>query len=296
MKSKKVLALTLSVFLAAGIAACGSSKEETASSSTGMANPVEELSSLEELSERIDAALIKPEGFTITDEVWSVINGDDPIGEYQFTADGVACSLRVAHLPATTDISGYYTADQKTIYEDSDTEDTGWNQTDDFQSVRWFTIDGQYVLIAEDAGSWDSEKFESLQIQFENTEPRNWDSDVPFDDYKVLKGYYIDDEQCLAFAGIKGCCMQVLVSVQTDDGTVNWTADCVLKDDQLVYDEAKLELVEFDDETFDVTYTPYGEESSGSIEISDGNLNFSGVDSELVAGKVFKPYNRYEGN
>lgn len=301
MTIKRITAIAISTALITGLTACGntssSGSESTVSSvtsaesevveeSTGVMNPVEILSSLEELSERISATIIRPESMEVSDEAYALIKSDVTVGEYQFTTNGINCTLRVANADPSIDISGDY-VDGTPLFNE-DTMNTHYVENDDLQAVRWFTVDGQYTLVADDA--WDWEHFSSLSEEFMNAEPRKWNSDVPFATYKEMEGYYKDDDGSIASITLFLDHVSVNAVGSTDEGNVLWSAECSLKDGKLVYEKATLELNVYDENKGEITTTPYGEEKGGTIELRDGKLIFSGVNSELFKDTSFVSY------
>lgn len=302
MTIKRLTALAVFATLITGLTACGntpapapssasstseaSSESEIPEEGAGMANPVETLSSLEELNEKINAKIIRPESIEVSDENYSLINGDVKVGEYQFTANETSCTLRVAEADPTTDISGVYYNGEPLFSDDS--MNTCYIENDDLEAVRWYTVDGQYTFVID--AVWDWEQFEALANEFMNAEPANWKSDVSFATYKEMEGYYKDDDGSIASINIFLDHLSVNAVTTTDEGNVSWSAECILKADKLAYETATLELNVYDEDKCETTTTPYGDEKAGFLELKDGSLIFSGVSSELFKDRTFASY------
>lgn len=283
---KKAIAFILVLAMAASLTACRN-KEST----IGTPNPMKEITSPEELREAADCAMIRPEGVEIADEVFSLIDGDPQIAEYQFTVDGKKCTLRFANVGAETDISGVYD-DEGTLYADYSVKGTAGIQSDDLQSQRWFTVDGQYVFTVFDGGEWDWTQFDALVSQFAEMEPKNWNSAVPFADYLALVGYYADDAMNIAAITIEDDHAAVNVVADLDDGSrMIWEMDAVLDGGKLTYEKEIVSQGVLDG-SGDMSLTELPDGGAGYVEIrDDGSLDFAGAYSEQLHGLVMAPYN-----
>lgn len=279
---KKAILWLLVLMLAAGLTACG--KDD-------MPNPVKEMASLGELQQAANCAIVRPQGFELTDEAYFLLDGDLQIAEYQFTVEGKKCSLRFADVDAKTDISGVYVGDS-TLYASYPEWGTVNIQNDDLQSQRWFTVDGQYVFTVFDGGEWEWTRFNELELQFMDMEPRNWNAPVAFADYLALVGYYADDGMNMAAITIKEDHVAVNVAVELEDGTrMFWDMDAVLEDGKLTYEKETVSQGVWDEDgglsTMDL---PDG--GAGYIEIKDdGSLGFAGAYSEQLRSFELAPYN-----
>lgn len=178
---KKIFGLALAAVMVLSLAACGeevtsdTTKEITSVSDEvtpevepvaepeeepvlpGVPNPMTEVASLEELNETPHIRLSCPEEFTPSDENFAVIDcGDYDIYQYKFTADGINYTYRCASV--SDDISGVY-GEEGTIFENAE-PDALYMDDAEYKAGRWFTLDGQYCLIAD--GNMSNEYFEEI--------------------------------------------------------------------------------------------------------------------------------------
>ena len=301
---KKSTALLLTLIMLFCLAACGAeptatgaqpgpapSAEEVPAEApvSGVANPMAGIVSMEELSEQAKCALIRPVGAEIKDEAFSLIAGEPQIAEYDFTADGKSCTLRFADVGIETDISGIY-HDGDTLYA-GDTAEDSYHQTDEVIAHRWFTVDGQYVFIANCADEWEWEDYDAINSQFQTMEPKTWSSDVPFTDYLALTGTYVsEDGQSMASVSIR-LDHALLCAYTYPDGEnmYYWEMDAALQDGKLVYDKETISrrVVEESNGSYSADLVPEGEGGAGYAEVlADGSLSFAGAYSEALRGLV----------
>lgn len=154
-KTVKLIALILTIaVLAAFTAGCGgesSSEPESSESSLGgyVIGP-QQVASVDELNRQVGCSIVKPEGFEITDEYYSVLQ-TEPLGaEVQFKIDGCAYCYRAC--PTQDDLTGVYLEDGVL----GDTVKAGTQViptpvvTGGFWA-RWYVGEMQYVLYSENA-------------------------------------------------------------------------------------------------------------------------------------------------
>ena len=273
--------------LTLSLAACGNSiasnQGETSTTEQAntaqMENPMTDLSSLEELSDQADCAMIRPDGVELSDESYHMIDGDTPIAEYSFTVNGSECFLRFSKAGAETDISGIY-GDNGSLFEGQG-EDPVYVENDDVKAERWFTVDGQYVFAVMDAGSWEWDAFSAIESQFTQMEPKNWDSQVPYEDYQKLVGEYSNEAgDAFGALSIRKDHMVVTVLMSEEDGNrLYWEMDAVLDGDQLVYEKENISQIVYDAESESTTTEAYKEEGAGSVTIGDDCLTFENASS-----------------
>ena len=305
---KKITALFLAVLMILSLAACGAepapageqseapaeapaSEEAPAQEApAGLPNPMTEIDSMAELSEQANCALIRPEGAEIDDEVFYKIAGEPEIAEYDFTADGKACTLRFTNVGIDTDICGVY-LDGSTLFADSDAE-TNYFQTDDVIAQRWFTVDGQYVFMVNTADGWEWADFDALCSQFMDMEPKTWSSDVPFADYMALTGSYsAGDGMSMAFISVRFDHALIVVYSYPDRETMYyWEMDAVLQDgSKLVYEKESISrrVVDESEDSFSAELVPEPDGGAGFVEIlPDGSLSFAGAYSPELQGLI----------
>ena len=127
----------------------------------GMANPMTEFASIEEVNAATGLNLTSPGIMGVIDTVYATIDcGDYVIGEYQFNVNGYDCFLRGA-LVTDIDISGWYVGETTAFDGEMDAAEDGiyYVTTSDTKLARWFNIDGQYVLGVSDNGDYDMTTF-----------------------------------------------------------------------------------------------------------------------------------------
>ena len=146
---KRTVAFLLVLTLALGLAACGAKQEPAVEEQpVGMANPMTELGSLEELNDAANTALVKPSE-DVTDEQFFTVKSEDLIlAEYRYVLDGVHYTLRSG--PSEDDISGYYTA-AGAAFPAGRCDTVEYCTTETASLARWFAGSLQYCLAAEPA-------------------------------------------------------------------------------------------------------------------------------------------------
>lgn len=118
------------------------------SKSNSVANPMEKHESLEELNELTHGHLCHPGVMGVSDEEYYTIkSGEDLIAEYSFVLNGTKYTVRFSDTVLKDDISGIY-IDGKPAFESIDATDA---KGEGKILTRWFTVDGQYVMMAEDS-------------------------------------------------------------------------------------------------------------------------------------------------
>ena len=149
-----IAALLLSVLALAG---CGKKQDEQGA---GMPNPRTQYTSLEEINEISGMHLAGPGVMGKNSEEYYIIdNGALKIAEYDFTVAGYDYILRGA--ATEDDISGIY-AGEGTIFGSVEAGTDAIGGTEKYKAARWFTEDGQYVLVVEDRGEFEDDQFASI--------------------------------------------------------------------------------------------------------------------------------------
>lgn len=147
---KKLFKLLLCALLLMSLIACNKKedvKQENEQGISGLANPVHEYGSLEEINSVVGSNLVKPTIIELEDESYSVIDGDYPVAEYRFSNNGNKYCLRFSNVDETQDISGYYF--DGPLFSETDVATTFANPKDGIKAVRWFADIGQYCLTVE---------------------------------------------------------------------------------------------------------------------------------------------------
>ena len=209
---KKLLSLCLAVALALSLCACGVNapapapgdepkgtqeapeKEEAQTSEAGtanIANPIVTYTSLDELNEVCGLKLSRPAVMGVSDEVFQTLPYEGSvIAEYRFTVNGTPYILRGSAV-VTGDISGVYTGGATAFSGYPDFEEAV-AETDELKLARWYTVDGQYVLMIEDKGSMDSKTFEAIAKEMHTLTAMDHTHDDFSAYYESLAGFYQD--------------------------------------------------------------------------------------------------------
>lgn len=280
---KKWITVLLALALVLSLAACGE-KEET--QQAGMPNPMQSVASLEELGEKGNFAVARPEGVALENEAYTLISGEPQIAEYSFNVDGVECFLRFADVSTATDISGIY-VDGRTIFQDLEGDDY-YIENDSLKAHRWATVDGQYLLVAQDGGAMDWTVFDGIYTQFKDLEPRTWSAAVPYAEYKALEGYYDDaDEIAVGAVNIVFDHAGLFVIVDQPDGSRTWwEMNAVLEGGKLVYEKETVSSIHYDENAGSTVTTELPDGPAGYVEVQGDTLVFTGAGSEELQGLV----------
>lgn len=244
---RKLVTIMMAAFMALSLAACsGSGKADVKS-------PLTEVTSLEELSDAGNFAIIKPTTVEITDEVFQMIDGDTVIAEYSFKADGIPGFVRFAKADKDVDISGLYGDDGNSLFQDSEAEEH-YVENDNIKADRWFNLDGQYVIEVEDKGEWDWDKFEAFCKEFKAVEPKNWTSNVPYAELSEMTGIYADDaNEYMASVDIRGDHLSINTAAAVDEGNLIWEVEAVKDGDKLVHEKESSKISKYDEESGEMT-------------------------------------------
>lgn len=117
-------------------------------SNASVSNPMKKYSSLEEINEITHGNIQKPAVMGVDDEEFYIIeSNEDKIAQYSFTVSGVKYTIRFSDTILNEDISGVY-INGETAFKDMNTTKANG---EGLLLARWFTVDGQYVMTAEDS-------------------------------------------------------------------------------------------------------------------------------------------------
>jgi hypothetical protein len=149
----------LAALLCLTLTACGggapaASAETPAGGGMMVVNPMQAKTSLEEVNAAIGCGMKAPAGIAVSDEKFFVISGT--IGEYRFTADGIAYTLRAS--ATRDDISGMH-VNGTTLGDAANAVTDGSADTAVFDSgrwTRWFDGEMQYSLVSDETGTQDT--------------------------------------------------------------------------------------------------------------------------------------------
>ncbi|MBQ3668393.1 MAG: hypothetical protein II920_04105 [Clostridia bacterium] len=270
---KKLLALCLILAL------CPFAMSETA----GLANPVKEYATLEEINDIVGGRLCHPAVMGVTDERFSVINAEVPIAQYQYSLNGLEYCFRCA-ATADFDISGVWIDGKEAFGEYGGEIDYAWGEG--MKLARWFEISGQYVLMLEDAENVMSEEtFIAI-----SEEMRSLTSDAMSESekaafYAELEGEYQDNYSLRASAsvsanGSEGALMEIWWGNSAFE-TCCWTMTLRLGEDGLLYyDDCICSVVAVEEGAEEGTVTVLYENGAGYFSFLDGILYWTGAEDE----------------
>lgn len=298
---KKLSALVLIFALVFAFAACGANPETPEESTSltaddgdgfaSMVNPVTSVDSLEALNKALDCKFEQPGVMGVTDEAFSKTDcGEYTLGQYNFTVNGVAYTWRFACV-AGEDISGVYAGDG-TIFPAEPESDFEYAEGDNCKAARWFTIDGQYVLIASDEGKMTKEQFIGIAEELKDLTATGMTENECIAYYDSLEGSYADNTSKRASATIKSKGKDgVEIEVVWADSafkTCYWTMTATFgeTDGLLNYTDCKQTIVmnEENEETEKVVY----ENGEGFFTPQeDGTLLWNGAADENCTECVF---------
>lgn len=272
---KKFILLLLTLSITVFMCSCGGSSS------------AKNVESLEALSEAANGAIIQPADVNISDEEYLLFEDDVNTAKYCFTVDGVQCALYFADKGMDEEIC---TIDHDSIFGDSQ-EENHYIENDALKAQRWFTVDGQYIFIAEDSSAWDWNQFDKVQSQFGNMKPLNWNSEVSFEDYKAIEGTYADKDNNMASISIRQDHVVIYAYMRGENNdTICYEMDAVLDGDTLKYEKEIISKSSYNEETGQSEEENIGEEGAGSIKIDGRTLNFDNPASKELKGLILKPY------
>lgn len=278
---KKILAVLLSVVLVLSMAACTAeltpAPEEVAETTTPYG-------SLDEINAIAGSKLIHPGVMGVTDEEFAVIDGyDNPVAEYRFSVNGTPYIFRCGAV-GQKDISGRNAFPPE---PEADVETVG---DDTFTACRWYTLDGQYVLIREAAPT--QEGFEAIC-----DEMRALTSTVPSGEelaarYAELGGEYQDRVSQRAGMTVTAYEDGAGIAVSWANSameTVKWNMTATLGEDGLLnyIDCVKSIVTTAEDGSTDVVVEYEGGEGFFAPG-DDGTLAWTGAADEGCAECVFE--------
>ncbi|MBR5708139.1 MAG: hypothetical protein IKX41_02020 [Oscillospiraceae bacterium] len=196
---KKFISILAAAVLLLTFAACTISPVAPASPSAepeptvGIPNPITEYGSLAEINELVGVNLVHPPVMGVTDERFSVINGEYKLAQYDFTVAGVDYCFRASPF-LDDDISGYY-VDGGLVFSGRPTEElefVTFKTGEDYDApklARWEAGDVQYVLSSRNA----SDAFEDVAEELAGL-TRPWMTEGELAAYyESLEGEYQDE-------------------------------------------------------------------------------------------------------
>ena len=274
---KKMMAGLLCLLLLCTLSACG--KKET-----GLANPMTEYASLEELNAAAGTNLKQPQVMGVSEEGFFTIDGGDyVVAQYNFTVAGVAYTLRCA--PTSHDISGYY-INGEPAYEEGFADGIEYVDAEDAKLARWATLEGQFVLAGVGAG----ENFTDIAEEIAGLHSVSTTGGV---DFASLPGEYQDATSQRAVMTVTDNgddTVHILVHWSSSADEYNqWEMNGKLGEDGLLYysdcTESVITTAEDGTETVnDITVNGIGFFSPAE----DGTLYWNGADDESCIDCAFE--------
>lgn len=296
---KKFTAILLCLLLALSLAACGTSssgEDETASvteATAGMANPLTEYDSLEEVNEITGGKLTHPGVMGVVDKLYQTVDcGEYTIGEYRFEVNGVEYTMRFSS-NYDEDISGIYDG-EGTAFEGSlpEADEIVFKSGSEYRAACWKDINGQYVLSIGDANVAE-DIFKGIAEELcDLTNPAMNDSELA-GYYAGMEGEYQDSVSQKATAtvtasGSNGAVIKVSWANSAFEAT-EWTMTAKLYEDGLLsYDDCTCIKTTYADDgtpSEEVEYT--GGEGFFTPQ-DDGSLLWNGAADEQCASCVFE--------
>lgn len=279
---KKWIALLLCLTLVLALAACANNAEDSLkepvpvaevvqpAGSEEITGPMTEYASLAEINKIAGSKLEHPGVMGVTDEKFFINNGlDQPMAIYQFSVNGNKFEYRCAAV-GQQDISGLF-ADGKPAFPPEPAEDVEYAMNDDFKACRWFTMDGQYVLILTE-GTMDEDTFKGVADELRSMTAVGPTQAEMDEKYNALMGDYQDSVSQRATMQItpnedgEGVLIMVHWSSSATQAT-EWIMTGKIYEDGLLSYKDCLKM--------DVTVSDKGEVTDTQIGYTDGEGFFS---------------------
>ncbi len=288
---KKIISILLILTMVFCFAGCGQKDD---GGYAGMPNPMTEVESLEALNEMYGCAMISPSVMGVSDEKYFSVDSDPDFAEYQFTVNGLPYTYRFAVAGMDVDISGYWRSDNsETVFQSSDAE-MSYYEGDEAKLARWFTIDGQYVLMVKDNGELDYDTFDGIVQEFKSVKPVNWNDDGSFERYKALEGYYMDSAKgVLGSFSLSGTCGRFMTMSREAGSNETYEYDIPVVFDannNLAFEKVGITLYKSDESGITTSEEALPDGGAGVIEIQGENLVITETDVEQLKGLSFAPY------
>ena len=275
---KKILALLLTIVLCFSFTACGK-KQEVVGGKGGTWDCVE-YDSLEELNAVLGTRLSSPGVMGTEDLFFGVISNE--IAEYKFSVNGVEYSFR-ASPTYDKDISGVYVENGTAFEGKLPTDEIDYFMDKEYKLARWATIDGQYVICANDNGAYTVDQFETIALSLQELTAPGMSTAELVDYYKSLEGEYFDRVSERAVAEVTAADDHIDIEVAWGNSTSDimvWTMSARLGDDGLLsyYDETVVN--EIYDNNGLAKETVVSENGEGSFYENEGVLYWTGAADE----------------
>lgn len=279
---KKLLNLLFALLMCLSLVACNTKEEVKDDEPIGMANPVVEYASLEEINEKIDVNLLKPAVMGVSNERFSIIN--NTIAQYECDINGLQWIFRAAHI-TDEDISGIY--NEYNVFEPN--QDSGL-YVNEFYLDRFFDGDKQYTIVVKDPITaqgylvLDEGVFSDCCMELKLIQKAHMD-DPLVGDYQDTVG-----QRAIAYVERFGDTYNISVNWSDSNDVFNcWTMFDAVKDgDKLTYQGEQFGQYTYDAEGNVTSSNETASNNVGYFEIKDGMLYWTGAAQEQCRTCVFE--------
>ena len=172
---KRLLSILFMALLCIGMVGCSKQVEQKTEESAkdepimGMANPMVEYDSLEEINEKVGVQIVTPGIMGKDNEKFFVIS--DNLAQYNFDLNGYSFTIRGSK-KTDVDISGIH--DENNVFEPG--QDTTIYLNDCYID-RFFDVDKQYTIVCDNPEGLDETVFSDLCFELESI--MKWHTDDP---------------------------------------------------------------------------------------------------------------------
>lgn len=260
----------------------------------GITNPMTEYGSLDEINEIVGSKLVRSSVMGVTGEKFYTVDcGDFTMADYRFEVNGNPYSLRCAPV-ADQDISGIYVGNGTAFPDKPGTDDIEFCLESGVQAARWFTMDGQYVLSAEETGKINNDTFKMIAEEFYSITATGMSETELRAFYEELEGRYADKNAPRATVEVvaNGSESVSILITWSSSAAVHeeWTMTAKLSEDGLLcYNDLVQKELTY---TSDTEYTEEIMEfpTQGWFEYADGVLFWSGAGEDGFSDCAFEKF------
>ena len=317
MVNKRAMHLVLCILIAVSLSACGSKRESETDTSAevteevteetakvtdvkepipmtseaaseapaGMANPVVEYGSFDEINEITGVSLMKPTVMGISDEHFSVINGT--VAQYTCDINGMEWTFRGACI-TDEDISGMYSEHNVFVAN----QDSGL-YTNEFYLDRFFDGNRQYTIVVKNPIEDGRELIDEMTFSDCCMELKMFQQ-MHMDDPVVGDYQNSADEQMVLYVERRGDEYSLSVNkIISESELTCWTMSGAVKDgDRLTYRGEEIGSYAYDAEGNEISSDVTAVNNIGFFEIKDGCLFWTGAAQEECRACVFEKTDR----
>lgn len=276
---KKLFTTLLLILLTLCLAACNEKSQ------ANIANPVVEVSSIDEINEALKTHMTSVGVMGKSDERYSIIS--NKVGQYDFKLNGYEYTLR-ASLDTSEDISGIYYEGNLLFANELETRNV-YGETSEYKAYRFLLGNEQYVLMVKDNGELSQDNFAAAYFEF----MENIINEGTSEDAKALVGNYQDSssQRANAFVSLSGI-NEFSITVEwacTADEFHSWYMAAKYQDDKLVYDSITHEIaIAVENGVDGRILDDYG---AGYFEVKDGKLLWTGSGNNQTSSCIFEKIN-----